>query len=291
MTSADQNGDVSVLVFDMARTGEPDGERLVSGFDGIDAARAYCEARVRSSVEELRSPGRSASDLRSMWHIYGEDCVVIGDAWRGWNQLDRYIAEPATPGQIDWAALAPRPAESRLKTAQEPAPEAMPSRRFHAAVLVSNAVDESVWVGGFLRLSQKPSVDELMKIYRADAVAAFERKGIGDSTPASVHVAHVFELLSAPHPQAGDERPLRNWDVGVDFVCHDIKFGATARGVFVWPEQPDAAVAVAMARVLIGDSMAVRGDGPDYVDYTDILATRISETMEAADYPLPDRPA
>ena len=279
-----QNG-FSVLVFDMSRTGEADGERLISGFESMEAARAYCEARVRASVEELRSPGQPASALRSMWYIYGEDCRPIGIDWRGSDDLDRYIAEPATAEQTDWPALAPRPAGGKNQAVAVPT-----SRRFHAAVLISNATDESVWAGGYLRLPRMPSRDDLLALYSADAIAAFGRKGIADVTPASIHVAHLHELPLPPRPPA-DGRPLRNWDVSVDFVCHDIKFGSSARGVFAWPEQPDENMVVTMARVLIADKLALRGDGPDYVDYTDILGTRVSETTEAPDYPLDDQPA
>lgn len=97
----------SVLVFDMARTGEPEGEHLVSGFPTVEAARAYAEARVRSSVEELRKPGIAASDLRSLWHLYGEDCSVLGDSFKGREKLDFYIAGPASPAECDWPSLAP----------------------------------------------------------------------------------------------------------------------------------------------------------------------------------------
>lgn len=97
----------SVLVFDMALTGEPNGEHVVSGFPTVEAARAYAEARVRSSVEELRKPGIAASELRHLWHLYGEDCSVLGDSFKGREKLDLYIAEPASPAQRDWPSLAP----------------------------------------------------------------------------------------------------------------------------------------------------------------------------------------
>ena len=60
-------GEFSVLVLDMARTGEEDGDRLVGGFPTFAAARAYAEARTRASVEELRSAGQTAAELRSLW--------------------------------------------------------------------------------------------------------------------------------------------------------------------------------------------------------------------------------
>lgn len=109
MTSPSQDTtSVAVLVFDMARTGEPDGERIVSGFADVGSARAYAQARVRASIEELRQPGMAASELRTLWHMYGEDCTVLGGGFRGYDMLDRYIAEPATPGECDWPSLGPR---------------------------------------------------------------------------------------------------------------------------------------------------------------------------------------
>ena len=108
MSSATPDAEsISVLVFDMAHTGEADGERIVSGFADLTAAHAYAEARVRASVEELRRPGLSNPDLRTMWHIYGEDCAVLGDSFWGHDRLDWYIANPAAPSDCDWASLAP----------------------------------------------------------------------------------------------------------------------------------------------------------------------------------------
>ena len=46
----------TVFVFDMARTGEPDGEHPVSGFETLEAATAYAIARVRASAETVRCP-------------------------------------------------------------------------------------------------------------------------------------------------------------------------------------------------------------------------------------------
>jgi hypothetical protein len=258
------DGDFSVLVFDMTRTGEPDGERIVSGFASVEAARAYAEARVRCSVEELRKRNQSAAELRSLWHIYGEDCSVLGDSWKGREQLDLYIAVPATPAEYNWVALTPRP------------------KRFHATLLVSDAAGNSVWAGGYLKRFSRPSRDELLEIYRQDAVDAFARKGLHDSEPVSVHIANLFELPDPPRPPAG--RALRNWQVSVDFVCHDIKFGSSNRGVFAWPEQPAGKVLDAMIRVLLADACALRGDGPDWADACEVIASKVEPTTDVADY-------
>jgi hypothetical protein len=98
----------AVLVIDMAHAADEDGSRVVDGFAGFEAARAYAEARTRASVEELRGESRqSAAELRSLWHIYGEDCLVIGGGYVGRDLLDRYIATPASRAERDWTALAP----------------------------------------------------------------------------------------------------------------------------------------------------------------------------------------
>jgi hypothetical protein len=95
----------SVLVFDLAHMGEPDAERRVDGFATVTAARAYAEARIRASVEELRAKEQTP-------------CPVLGDGFRGRDQLDRYIATPASIEEQDWAALAPVPPTGRCMNGQ-----------------------------------------------------------------------------------------------------------------------------------------------------------------------------
>lgn len=95
-----------VLVFDMARTGEPDDPREVSGFATLEHAREFARRRTRASVEELRTPGMPSDSLRRLWLHYGEDCHVVADGYRGHSELDRFIAEPAGPGECAWQDLA-----------------------------------------------------------------------------------------------------------------------------------------------------------------------------------------
>lgn len=258
---------VSILIFDMAHTGQPDGERIVTGFADIPAARAYAEARVRSSVEELRRPGQSAAELRSLWFLYGEDCAVIGDGFKGSEMLDVYIGIPATSAECDWPALAPR------------------LRRFYTTVLISDDTDNTVWAGGFLRRYTRPRKDDLLAIYADDARAAFARKDMPDAKPVSIHVANLFELPDPPRPPI-DGRPLRRWRVTVDFVCHDVKFGGSGSGVFGWPEEPTGSTLAGMLHVLMAETLSMRGDGPDAVGYSDVLAHSVAETADPLEYPL-----
>ncbi len=87
----------SVLVVDMARYADPEGERAVGGFETFEAAKAYARHLVRRSVEDLRAPGQPAGELRRLWHLFGEDALVVGGAERyaGSHELDYFIGHPA----------------------------------------------------------------------------------------------------------------------------------------------------------------------------------------------------
>jgi hypothetical protein len=259
----------------MALTGEPDGERRIDGFATLAAAQAYAEARMRASVEELRSENQTASELSSLWRIYGEDCVVLGGGFKGRDHLARYVATPAMPEQCDWASLAP------------PQPSLVRPRRFYTTLMIPAAglsgPDKFVWAGGFLERAEKPTRDELLDIYRQDAVAAFARKGYPNVVLEQANVVNLFELPDTPLPPA-DGRPPKQWKVEVEFVCHDIKFGSRAEGIFQWPEEPSADALRQMKKVLIADALAMRGDGPDWVDICEILKTQVSETSDPPTY-------
>ena len=169
----------TVLVFDMAKTGEPDGEHLVSRFETLEAATAYAIARVRASVEELRKPGIAAAELRQLWHLYGEDCSVLNANVRGSDLLDDFIATPATPAECNWQALAPR------------------LRRFRATLLISNDNNESVWAGGFFRstyrLSRRRPARALSRRRHCRLQSQGHRAGGADEAPCR-------QLLRASRP-------------------------------------------------------------------------------------------
>lgn len=266
MSRQETRPEYSVLVFDMARTGEPDGEHLVRGFRNLETAQAYAQARVRASVEELRKPGISAAELSTLWHIYGEDCAVIGDGYRGKEWLQLYIEEPATPAETDWKTLEPKP------------------RRFYAALLFSDANQNATWLMLFFQNTWRPKPNDLLETYGAEARNKLREKGVNIAEPLTIHIASLFELLEPPPPPSDPANPLKNWRVTVDLVCHDIKFGATAAGVFAWPDEPRDAILSHMARVVVTDTLAARGDGPGYVDYTDILSIKVEETLAASTY-------
>lgn len=105
----------SVVVIDMYHYMDPeDGERIIEGFLRQEDAIEYARRRTRCSLEEQRSGAKNAEDLRSRWFAFGEDCLVPGTGYKGLDDLDDFIANPATPEEIDWIALTPDPAMRKL---------------------------------------------------------------------------------------------------------------------------------------------------------------------------------
>jgi hypothetical protein len=101
----------SVLVIDMFHYMDPeDGERVVTGFLNPEDAIEYARRRTRSSVEESRPNAPEAAAFRTAWFMFGEDCIALGTGYKGFAELDQFIAHPATPEEIDWASLEPDPA-------------------------------------------------------------------------------------------------------------------------------------------------------------------------------------
>lgn len=37
--------------------------------------------------------------------MFGEDAIVIGGDWKGLDELDDFIRNPATPEERDWQAI------------------------------------------------------------------------------------------------------------------------------------------------------------------------------------------
>jgi hypothetical protein len=103
----------TVTVIDMYH---PDEERIIKGFATLECAREYARRRTRDSLEELRNSVPSVEDLGHQWHTFGEDCCVIGDTYCGAQEIDFFIANPATTEERDWATLTPDPRMRALLT-------------------------------------------------------------------------------------------------------------------------------------------------------------------------------
>lgn len=106
----------SVLVLDMFHYGDPEEETLVEGFTTLEQAREYARRRTRDSVEDQRHqyPAADAEELRKLWFMFGEDCLVVGGAYAGFSELDYFITHPASRAERNWADLVPGPDKSRL---------------------------------------------------------------------------------------------------------------------------------------------------------------------------------
>ena len=106
MSAADKPKTFSVLVYDMYDYGEV---ATVDGFKSFESAREYARRRTRDSVENERPASTDAKDLHDRWFMFGEDCQVIGgEEYSGEDDLDFFIANPATPGERNWLSLTPR---------------------------------------------------------------------------------------------------------------------------------------------------------------------------------------
>ncbi len=99
----------SVLIIEMSRYMDEEGEREVRGFATWELAREFAQRWVRDSLEEQRRPGQSCEQLRKMWLMFGDDAVVIGGAsYAASDELDYFIANPATREERDWQSIKER---------------------------------------------------------------------------------------------------------------------------------------------------------------------------------------
>jgi hypothetical protein len=96
------SGSYSVRIIDMAHYMDESEEYTVGGFPDFEAAKAYARNHVRRSVEELCAANQPGTDLRLLWHVYGEDALVVGgeESYAGSHDLYEFIERPeATEGQ------------------------------------------------------------------------------------------------------------------------------------------------------------------------------------------------
>jgi hypothetical protein len=85
---------------------------VVCGFPSVEVATEYARRRTRASVEELRSPGQAAEDVRSAFLLYGESSAVLAGSERVYDagdELDYFVRNPASAEQRDWISLEPGP--------------------------------------------------------------------------------------------------------------------------------------------------------------------------------------
>jgi hypothetical protein len=106
--------DYAVLVIDMYHYDE-ESEVVVGDFPSYEVAREYARRRTRDSLEELRKPGQSDEELRGLWGLFGEDCLVIGGEparagplYAGYSELEFFAQHSASEDERDWVGLGRR---------------------------------------------------------------------------------------------------------------------------------------------------------------------------------------
>lgn len=95
----------SVLIIDMYHYQDEDENYEVDGFPTLELATEFARHWTPASVEHQRKPRKSREELRKMWHMFGEDAMVIGGGYTGSSELDFFVDHPATPDEVDWKAI------------------------------------------------------------------------------------------------------------------------------------------------------------------------------------------
>ena len=96
-----------VMVFDMFHYMDEEENSYVGGFPTLEQAKEYARRRTRDSLEEQRPQSKGPADLKDLWWTFGEDCMVVDGGYSGLDELDLFIANPATPEERDWFSLQP----------------------------------------------------------------------------------------------------------------------------------------------------------------------------------------
>lgn len=94
-----------VMVLEMNHHGDDDGSYTAARFNSKHLAIEYARRIVWESVQNLRRPGMTPKDLRETWYCLGDDAGVSGTAYWGSSELDWFIANTATPEDLDLATL------------------------------------------------------------------------------------------------------------------------------------------------------------------------------------------
>ena len=104
-------GGFVVRILDLSGASEDNIVEEVKGFPTMMHANAFARAYVRDSVERCRVPGTATREVLAAWFAFGEDAEVVdsGDqGWRSANELDDFVAHPASEIERDWRVLDPR---------------------------------------------------------------------------------------------------------------------------------------------------------------------------------------
>jgi tetratricopeptide (TPR) repeat protein len=101
--SVDDKGH-AVLVIDMFHY-DPEEDIVVGGFQTLELAREYARRRTRDSLEAHRGKAKDREELRKMWYMSGEDCIVLDDSYKGSSELDYFLDNPASEEERNWSRI------------------------------------------------------------------------------------------------------------------------------------------------------------------------------------------
>lgn len=90
-------------------------EYTIDGFPTREAAVEFARRYTRDSLEESRQPGMTDRELREAWHLFGESACVIGGGYLGSQEIDFFIAHPATAEERNWQVLQAPPPEGATR--------------------------------------------------------------------------------------------------------------------------------------------------------------------------------
>jgi hypothetical protein len=117
---APSSASFQVVLMDMSHYADEESEITISGFPTKEEAIDYARRRVRDSIEELRKPNQSQTELRQLWFLFGEDALVPGDpAYHASNDLDDFLRHRATPEERNWSAIEKRLGNLIIKSSRQ----------------------------------------------------------------------------------------------------------------------------------------------------------------------------
>jgi len=94
----------SVLIIDNFHH-DPDQDYVINGFPTLKLAIEFARRFTRDSLEEQRKRNQMREELRKLWYQFGEDALVLGHDYKGSDEIEFFINNPATKEEIDWQAI------------------------------------------------------------------------------------------------------------------------------------------------------------------------------------------
>jgi hypothetical protein len=97
-----------VHIHEMNRYADESGQYVAHEFEDFSTAKEYARRYTRASVEEVRKDSSSPEELKTQWFGFGAGASVSGgrNTYSGSDEIDFFIATPASAGELDYQSLA-----------------------------------------------------------------------------------------------------------------------------------------------------------------------------------------